>query len=277
VTVPYRRLGRTGALVAPLALGTDNILNPTPEDESSRMIISALDAGINLIDTSDSYRAGDSERVIGRDGRSYPAHRGTLPETEARQDAMKDAIAGLVKEGKQSQEIIALLQVRPDTVAEVRRSLGMGRDNTKSAVALRRARIATMAAEACTSRQIAAALGITTKNVTAVAKAQGIDIAADRVVGRSHLHNANRIVEHMAQTATNLCGDVALITYTNLTPETITECLRAFRIAQRQMTAFVRRLLKEQQRHGKATASPVEDSPGPAREDACAPCAADPA
>jgi 1-deoxyxylulose-5-phosphate synthase len=66
VTVQHRRLGRTGALVAPLALGTDNILNPTPEDESSRMIIRALDAGINLIDTSNSYGAGEAERVIGR-------------------------------------------------------------------------------------------------------------------------------------------------------------------------------------------------------------------
>ncbi|HSB86514.1 MAG TPA: aldo/keto reductase [Ilumatobacteraceae bacterium] len=62
----HRRLGRSGARVAPLALGTDNILNPTPEDESSRMIIRALDAGINLIDTSNSYRAGEAERVIGR-------------------------------------------------------------------------------------------------------------------------------------------------------------------------------------------------------------------
>jgi 1-deoxyxylulose-5-phosphate synthase len=66
VTVEHRRLGHTGARVAPLALGTDNILNPTPEDESSRMIIAALDAGINLIDTSNSYGAGESERVIGR-------------------------------------------------------------------------------------------------------------------------------------------------------------------------------------------------------------------
>ena len=62
----HRRLGRAGALVSPLALGTDNILNPTPEDESSRMIIRALDGGINLIDTSNSYGAGEAERVIGR-------------------------------------------------------------------------------------------------------------------------------------------------------------------------------------------------------------------
>lgn len=62
----HRRLGRAGAIVAPLALGTDNILNPTPEDESSRMIVRALDGGINLIDTSNSYGSGESERVIGR-------------------------------------------------------------------------------------------------------------------------------------------------------------------------------------------------------------------
>jgi 1-deoxyxylulose-5-phosphate synthase len=62
----FRRLGRSGARVAPLALGTDNILNPTGEDESIRMIHCALDAGINLIDTSNSYAAGGSERVIGR-------------------------------------------------------------------------------------------------------------------------------------------------------------------------------------------------------------------
>jgi aryl-alcohol dehydrogenase-like predicted oxidoreductase len=66
MSVEFRRLGAAGALVAPLALGTDNILNPTPEDESSRMILSALDGGINLIDTSNSYRAGEAERVIGR-------------------------------------------------------------------------------------------------------------------------------------------------------------------------------------------------------------------
>jgi 1-deoxyxylulose-5-phosphate synthase len=62
----YRRLGNSGAVVSPIALGTDNILNPTDEDESIRMIHCALDAGINLIDTSNSYAAGGSEQVIGK-------------------------------------------------------------------------------------------------------------------------------------------------------------------------------------------------------------------
>lgn len=62
----YRKLGRSGVNIAPLALGTDNILNPTPEDEAVTMILRALDAGINVIDTSNSYRQGEAERVIGK-------------------------------------------------------------------------------------------------------------------------------------------------------------------------------------------------------------------
>ncbi|MCA9921018.1 MAG: aldo/keto reductase [Anaerolineales bacterium] len=62
----YRLLGRTGVKVAPLCLGTDNFANPTPEDESVAIINRALDAGINLIDTSNSYAKGESERIIGR-------------------------------------------------------------------------------------------------------------------------------------------------------------------------------------------------------------------
>ncbi|AGZ41451.1 aldo/keto reductase [Actinoplanes friuliensis] len=63
----YRTLGRTGIKVSPYALGAlmfaTSIGNPDPED-SIRVIHRALDAGLNLIDTSDAY--GDSEEVVGR-------------------------------------------------------------------------------------------------------------------------------------------------------------------------------------------------------------------
>lgn len=62
----YRTLGRTGVKVAPLCLGTDNFANPTLEAESIAIIERALDAGINLIDTSNSYAQGECERIIGR-------------------------------------------------------------------------------------------------------------------------------------------------------------------------------------------------------------------
>ena len=66
-TTRYRTLGRTGIRVSPYALGTlmfaTSIGNPDP-DNSIRVIHKALDAGINLVDTADSY--GDSEEIVGK-------------------------------------------------------------------------------------------------------------------------------------------------------------------------------------------------------------------
>ncbi|MFK7830795.1 MAG: aldo/keto reductase [Congregibacter sp.] len=62
----YRKLGQSGLRVSSIALGTDNFANPTPEAEIERIIDCALDAGINLIDTSNSYAGGECESTIGR-------------------------------------------------------------------------------------------------------------------------------------------------------------------------------------------------------------------
>jgi aryl-alcohol dehydrogenase-like predicted oxidoreductase len=62
----YRALGRTGVRVSPLCLGSANFGNPTPEGAARQIMQAALDAGINLFDTANSYNAGESERIIGR-------------------------------------------------------------------------------------------------------------------------------------------------------------------------------------------------------------------
>lgn len=62
----YRKLGRSGLKVSSIALGTDNFANPTPEDEVARIVDAALDAGINLFDSSDMYAGGECESIIGR-------------------------------------------------------------------------------------------------------------------------------------------------------------------------------------------------------------------
>ena len=62
----YRSLGRTGVKVSPLCLGTDNFMSPTPEEECEKILNTAMDAGINLLDTGDIYADGEGERVIGR-------------------------------------------------------------------------------------------------------------------------------------------------------------------------------------------------------------------
>jgi aryl-alcohol dehydrogenase-like predicted oxidoreductase len=62
----YRTLGRTGIQVSPYGLGAlmfATSMSPDPE-ASIRVIRTALDAGINLIDTADAY--GDSEEIVGR-------------------------------------------------------------------------------------------------------------------------------------------------------------------------------------------------------------------
>ncbi|MBX3016239.1 MAG: aldo/keto reductase [Caldilineaceae bacterium] len=47
-------------------MGTDNFANPLPEAEAAHMLERALAAGINLIDTSNNYAGGESERILGR-------------------------------------------------------------------------------------------------------------------------------------------------------------------------------------------------------------------
>jgi 1-deoxyxylulose-5-phosphate synthase len=61
----YRPLGSSGLHVSALVLGSDNFSNPTPAEESERIIATALDAGVNLIDTANSYAAGAAEEIIG--------------------------------------------------------------------------------------------------------------------------------------------------------------------------------------------------------------------
>lgn len=61
----YRRLGRSGLQVSSFVLGTMNFGNPTQKEEAFRIVDTALDAGINLIDCADVYAGGKSEPVLG--------------------------------------------------------------------------------------------------------------------------------------------------------------------------------------------------------------------
>jgi aryl-alcohol dehydrogenase-like predicted oxidoreductase len=62
-----RMLGRTGMSVSEYALGTMmfGALGNTGREESIRMIHTALDAGINFVDTADVYSNGESEEILG--------------------------------------------------------------------------------------------------------------------------------------------------------------------------------------------------------------------
>ena len=62
----YRSLGRTGVMISPIGLGSDNFGDATSAKDAEDIINHSLDAGINLIDTGDVYCEGESERIIGK-------------------------------------------------------------------------------------------------------------------------------------------------------------------------------------------------------------------
>ncbi len=64
-----RRLGRTGLEITVIGFGAmtiGGVFGPVDDAESNRALHVAVDAGMNFIDTSNSYGAGHSETVIGK-------------------------------------------------------------------------------------------------------------------------------------------------------------------------------------------------------------------
>jgi len=62
----YRRLGNSGLKVSPICLGAMMFGDQTDEAVAGRIVDSAFGAGINFIDTADSYAKGGSERMVGK-------------------------------------------------------------------------------------------------------------------------------------------------------------------------------------------------------------------
>jgi len=64
--VEYQTLRGTGATVSRLSLGTMTFGDQVDEPTALRMVATALDAGINCVDTADVYARGRSEEILGR-------------------------------------------------------------------------------------------------------------------------------------------------------------------------------------------------------------------
>jgi L-glyceraldehyde 3-phosphate reductase len=69
----YRRLGRTGLAVSPIALGTMGFGPPTALADARELVLSAMELGVNLLDTANCYDgpqrgefvAGRAESMLG--------------------------------------------------------------------------------------------------------------------------------------------------------------------------------------------------------------------
>lgn len=61
----YRRMGRSGLKVSEICLGTMTFGHGADEGEAGRILDACLDAGVNFLDTANSYNGGESERMLG--------------------------------------------------------------------------------------------------------------------------------------------------------------------------------------------------------------------
>jgi aryl-alcohol dehydrogenase-like predicted oxidoreductase len=66
VVMDYGSLGRGGPRTSRLCLGTNNFGRQLGEERAKAVISTALEMGINMVDTADVYNEGRSEEIIGR-------------------------------------------------------------------------------------------------------------------------------------------------------------------------------------------------------------------
>lgn len=60
-----RRLGSSNLEVSTICLGTMMFGDQTDAAEAARIVDAAREAGVNFVDTADTYNAGESERIVG--------------------------------------------------------------------------------------------------------------------------------------------------------------------------------------------------------------------
>jgi aryl-alcohol dehydrogenase (NADP+) len=62
----YRSLGNSGLKVSKICLGAMMFGDQTAAPAAARIVATAFEAGVNFIDTADSYAQGESERMVGK-------------------------------------------------------------------------------------------------------------------------------------------------------------------------------------------------------------------
>lgn len=243
---------KTDALWFALGANRENGHRLTSEDKSHAVEL-ALRQWPEKMQREIAMQVGCSESLV-----SKVFLRNTSVEPEIRGRALRDQkrrdeVRNLVNQGVGSVAIAKELKVTPSVVAEVRREMGVSMlDRSKPAVAQRRQDIREMAERGYTTRQIATSVGLDEETVAKIAKREGIDIRADRAVGKTVRHDSNRIVSQMVMDAENLTADVNLIEFKDLEAGQLGPWIESLTASRQALSAFIRRLTEEQKKHGEA-------------------------
>jgi len=126
----YRRLGDSGLKVSEIGLGCNNFGMRIDQDETTRVVNAAIDAGINFFDTADIYGGTQSEVMLGQalgDRRkdiilatkfAMPLSKDPYQRGGSRRYIMKAVEASLTRLGTDYIDLYQMHQPDPDTPIE---------------------------------------------------------------------------------------------------------------------------------------------------------------
>lgn len=119
-----RGLGDFGPVVSAVGLGCNNFGWRIDAEQSGRVVAAALDAGITLFDTAESYGGGDSERFLGRAlaGRREEVVIATKFRSGSAADVRRSIDASLERLGTDYVDVYQYH--RPDGVTPIEETLG---------------------------------------------------------------------------------------------------------------------------------------------------------
>lgn len=113
---------------------------------------------------------------------------------------------------------------------------------TRDAAAARLLRIRELADARHSSRQIAAAVGMTEEWTRELCRREGIDVPADKIVGRTRKHDANRIVEQAVLGLEGYALSVSLIDFEQLDRSQIAVWSRSLSASLQSLNRLSRQL-----------------------------------
>lgn len=115
-------------------------------------------------------------------------------------------------------------------------------DRSRAGVAERVAKAKQMAAEGCTSRQIAEALGISVDNMGEFRQRHGIEVPADAVVGRTKRIDSNRVVTETVHGLDGFAMGVELVAFDTLDAQQIEGWVTSLSNSLRSLNRFLKQL-----------------------------------
>jgi ParB-like chromosome segregation protein Spo0J len=158
----------------------------------------------------------------------------------------REAVRALVQAGGlDSKEIAKQAQCSQSLVTEIRAEIELAH---RPAVKSRKAtqpeidRIRRMAGEGYTTRQIVDSMNLKTARVRRIAVREGIDIRADRVVGRTHRPNPNRIISTIVMDAEQLTAASDMIKPAGIDRGQLPDWIRSLKKSRTAFSALIRRL-----------------------------------